>query len=179
MDAIAFAIALLEALDLSLGMRLPALDHGLNGLAGQYRHCFTGSLRNLVRPVPINRLAPRRHDCGCTGLHRNVHRRRGVSACRRHPFRRADQAAKNRPAITAAFEDAIAALDALLEEVPRSLIGWIYFFYFPMDYTGFLGRAKQIECSLLSTKDVSNIYLMDDKPNTLVIEAKFEVGSFD
>lgn len=76
-------------------------------------------------------------------------------------------------------EDAIAALDALLEEVPRSLIGWIYFFYFPMDYTGFLGRAKQIECSLLSTKDVSNIYLMDDKPNTLVIEAKFEVGSFD
>ena len=76
-------------------------------------------------------------------------------------------------------EDAIAALDALLEEVPRSLIGWIYFFYFPMDYTGFLGRAKQIECSLLNTKDASNIYLMDDKPNTLVIEAKFEVGSFD
>ena len=76
-------------------------------------------------------------------------------------------------------EDALAALDGLLEEVPKALVGWVYFFYFPMDYAGFLGRAKRINCSLLDTSNVLDIYLADDEPNTLVIEAEYGIGSFD
>ncbi len=76
-------------------------------------------------------------------------------------------------------EDAIVALDGLLEEVPKALIGWVYFFYFPIDYNGLFGKKKRIECSLLDTSEVENVYLSDSEPNTLVIEAKYGVGSFD
>jgi hypothetical protein len=76
-------------------------------------------------------------------------------------------------------EDALTALDNLLEDVPKALIGWVYFFYYPMDYVGFLGRVKRIECSMLDTSDVRDIYMADDEPNTLIIEADYGVGSFD
>lgn len=76
-------------------------------------------------------------------------------------------------------EDALAALDGLLEEEPKSLIGWVYFFYFPADYKGFLGKTKRINCSLLDTSNVLDIRMSEDEPNTLVIEAEYGFGSFD
>lgn len=76
-------------------------------------------------------------------------------------------------------QHAIDALDALLEEAPKTRIGWVYFFYFPMDYKFFLLGAKKIENSLLDTNEVLNMYFHDEVPNTLVIEADYEVGSFD
>lgn len=76
-------------------------------------------------------------------------------------------------------EAALATLDELLEEEPEELIGWVYFFYFPMDYTFFFGKTRHVECSLLDTRDVRNIYLADEDPNTLVIEAEYGLGEFD
>ncbi len=76
-------------------------------------------------------------------------------------------------------EAALAALDELLEEAPKTKIGWVYFFYFPMDYTGFLGRVIHIKDCLLDTREVKNMYLLEADQNTLVIEAEYNVGSFD
>lgn len=76
-------------------------------------------------------------------------------------------------------EAALEALDKLMEEVPKATIGWVYFFYYPLDYKGFLGRVKRIKDCLLDTSSVKNVYFADDQPNTLVIEAAYGVGSFD
>lgn len=76
-------------------------------------------------------------------------------------------------------ESALAAIDGLLEDHPKATIGWVYFFYFPLDYKGFFGQERKIENCLLDTRDVVDVYLADDDPNTLVIKAKFNVGSFD
>lgn len=76
-------------------------------------------------------------------------------------------------------EDAIEALDGLLEEMPHAGIGWVYFFYYPLEYTGFLGRVKRVENCLLDTTDVRDIFLLDDNPNALIIKAAYAVGSFD
>ena len=76
-------------------------------------------------------------------------------------------------------EDVLAAIDNLLEEKPKATIGWVYFFYFPMDYVGFLGKVKRIACSMLDTSKVRDIYMSDDEPNTLIVEAEFGIGSFD
>ena len=76
-------------------------------------------------------------------------------------------------------EAAITALDNLLEEEPKTRIGWVYFFYFPMDYTFLLLGKKHIDCSMLDTSEIRNIYMADDEPNTLVIEADYGLGSFD
>lgn len=76
-------------------------------------------------------------------------------------------------------EDAIAALDELLEEKPKERIGWVYFFYFPLDLTTFFGKVRRIACSLLDTSEVLDLYLSEEEPNTLVIKAKYGLGSFD
>lgn len=76
-------------------------------------------------------------------------------------------------------EAAIAALDELLEEEPKALLGWIYFFYFPLDYKFFFGKVRHVECSLLDTKEARDIYFSEDEPNTLIIEAEYGVGEFD
>lgn len=76
-------------------------------------------------------------------------------------------------------EHAIAALDELLEEAPRTTVGWVYFFYFPMDYKFRLLGQRRINDSLLDTDEVQNMYFHDEVENTLVIEADYEVGSFD
>ena len=76
-------------------------------------------------------------------------------------------------------EHAIEALDELLEEAPKTTIGWVYFFYFPMDYKFFLLGQRKIENGLLDTNEVKRIYFHDEVPNTLVIEADYELGSFD
>jgi len=71
------------------------------------------------------------------------------------------------------------ALDEFLEEAPRTTIGWVYFFYFPMKYKFFLLGEKNIENGLLDTNEVLDMYFHDEVPNTLVIEADYELGSFD
>ena len=76
-------------------------------------------------------------------------------------------------------EHAVAALDELLEKAPRTTIGWVYFFYFPMDYKFFLLGQRRIENGLLDTDEVKRMYFHDEVPNTLVIEADYELGSFD
>ena len=76
-------------------------------------------------------------------------------------------------------EAAVAALDNLLEDEPKELIGWVYFFYFPLEYVGLFGRKVQVDCSLLDTSEVRDVYLSEDDPNTLVIEAEYGLGSFD
>lgn len=76
-------------------------------------------------------------------------------------------------------EAAIAGLDALLEEVPEATIGWVYFFYFPLEYTGLFGRRKQMRECLLDTNNLLDVYLSDDEPNTLVFKAEYGFGSFD
>ena len=73
----------------------------------------------------------------------------------------------------------IAALDEVLEELPKATLGWVYFFYFPMDYVTFLKKVKRLECSLLDTSDVRNVYLEEGEPNTLVIEGAYNISSFD
>ena len=75
-------------------------------------------------------------------------------------------------------EAAIAALDRLLEEVPKALIGWVYFFYFPIDYTFLFGRKRRVELSLFDASDVLDIYFADDEPNTLMIKAAYGVSEF-
>lgn len=76
-------------------------------------------------------------------------------------------------------EAALEALDALLEEVPRATIGLVYFFYYPMEYTGFFGKTRKIKESMLNTRDVRDVYLLDGHPNVLIVEAAYDVGSFD
>ena len=76
-------------------------------------------------------------------------------------------------------ETVLADLDEFLEENPRALLKWVYFFYFPIDYVGLFGRMRRIDNCLLDTSNVKDIYFSDDEPNTLVIEAEYEIGSFD
>ncbi len=76
-------------------------------------------------------------------------------------------------------EHAIEALDELLTEAPRTTVGWVYFFYFPMDYKFRLLGTRRITDSLLDTNEVLKMYFHDEVPNTLIIEADYEVGSFD
>lgn len=76
-------------------------------------------------------------------------------------------------------EAALNALDDLLEEEPKERIGWVYFFYFPLSYTFFFGKTRQVDCSLVDTNKVRDIYMADDEPNTLVIEAEYNIGEFD
>lgn len=73
----------------------------------------------------------------------------------------------------------VSALDELLEEEPRALVGWFYFFYFPMEYTTLFKRKMHIEEGMLDTDDIKQIYLMEDKPNLLIVEADYGLGSFD
>lgn len=74
---------------------------------------------------------------------------------------------------------AIEALDNLLEEKPKATIGWVYFFYYPLDYKGLFGRPRAIKECLLDTSSVADVYLVKDNPNTLVFKAPYDVGSFD
>lgn len=76
-------------------------------------------------------------------------------------------------------EAAIDALDALLEDDPRALIGWVYFFYFPFDATFLFGRTRRITDSLMDTSKVQDIYFAEDEPNTLVFKAEFNLGEFN
>ena len=76
-------------------------------------------------------------------------------------------------------ETVLADLDEFLEENPRALLKWVYFFYFPIDYVGLFGRMRRIDNCLLDTSNVKDIYFSDDEPDTLVIEAEYEIGSFD
>ena len=55
----------------------------------------------------------------------------------------------------------------------------MYFFYFPMKYKFFLLGERNIENGLLDTNEVLDMYFHDEVPNTLVIEADYELGSFD
>ena len=73
----------------------------------------------------------------------------------------------------------VEALDELLEERPNTLLKWVYFFYFPMDYLGMFGKRRQIDSGLLDTSEIRKVYLSKDEPNTLVIEGEYEFGSFD
>ena len=75
--------------------------------------------------------------------------------------------------------DFVGALDALLEEVPKARIGWVYFFYFPLDYRFLFGKVRRVDFSLLDTRDVQDIYLSEDEPNTLVFMAKYGIGEFN
>lgn len=71
------------------------------------------------------------------------------------------------------------ALDELLEERPTTLLKWVYFFYFPMEYAGMFGKTRQIENCLLDTSKIHRVYLLEDEPNTLVVEGEYDFGSFD
>ena len=75
-------------------------------------------------------------------------------------------------------EAAIEAIDELLYEEPRALVGWVYFFYFPFEVTTLFGRKKHAQYCMLDTSNVKDIYL-GDEPNTLVIEAEYGPGTFD
>ena len=76
-------------------------------------------------------------------------------------------------------EAAVNALDELLEDDPKAHIGFVYFFYFPLDAVVFLGRVRHVKNSLLDTNKVLDISFSDDEPNTLVITAAYNVGEFD
>ena len=76
-------------------------------------------------------------------------------------------------------EDVLDALDDLLFEHPKARIGWVYFFYFPLDYRFFFGKTRHVEDSLLDTKEVKNIYFADGGSNILVFEAEYGIGEFD
>ena len=76
-------------------------------------------------------------------------------------------------------EDALAQLDEMLESNPKATVGWVYFFYFPMDYVTVFKQTKRKEHGLLDSSNVKGIYLAEGEPNTLVFEAEYGVGSFD
>ena len=76
-------------------------------------------------------------------------------------------------------ETLIEALDDLLEERPYTMLKWVYFFYFPMEYVGMFGKQRHIDSGLLDTSEIRNVYLSEDEPNTLVVEGEYEFGSFD
>lgn len=76
-------------------------------------------------------------------------------------------------------ESLIAALDEVLEEAPTELLKWFYFFYFPMDYKNMFGKIKHINCSLMDTSNIKNVYFADGVPNTLIVEGVYGIGSFD
>lgn len=76
-------------------------------------------------------------------------------------------------------QEALDALDELLEEHPNATLGWVYFFYFPFKYRFLFGRVKEVENSLMDTNLVLDIYMADDEPNTLVIKAPYSLGQFD
>ena len=76
-------------------------------------------------------------------------------------------------------ETLVEALDELLEERPRTQLKWVYFFYFPIEYIGMFGKRKTIGNCLLDTSEIRRVYLSEDEPNTLIIEAEYKVGSFD
>lgn len=71
------------------------------------------------------------------------------------------------------------ALDELLEEDPKGHIGFVYFFYFPIDVTFFLGRVRRVENSLMDTNKLLDIRFSEDEPNTLIFEAAYSLGEFD
>ena len=73
----------------------------------------------------------------------------------------------------------VEALDELLEERPATLLKWVYFFYFPMEYAGMFGKWRHIDSCLLDTSKIHKVYLSEDEPNTLVVEGEYEFGSFD
>lgn len=76
-------------------------------------------------------------------------------------------------------ETALEALDGLLEEEPKATIGWIYFFFYPLKYKGLFGRMKRTDDCLLNTNNLKGIYFLDGQPNVLIIEAAYEIGTFD
>ena len=76
-------------------------------------------------------------------------------------------------------EALIDALDDVLEEERKATVGWVYFFYFPMEYVSLLKKVKRLDCSLLDTSKVRKIFLAEDEPNTLVVEAEYNFSSFD
>lgn len=76
-------------------------------------------------------------------------------------------------------QDALDALDNLLEEDPKAHIGFVYFFYFPIEVTFFLGRKRVVDNSLMDTNKLVSVTLSDCEPNTLVFEAPFTLGEFD
>ena len=41
------------------------------------------------------------------------------------------------------------------------------------------GKRKTIGNCLLDTSEIRRVYLSEDEPNTLIIEAEYKVGSFD
>jgi len=75
-------------------------------------------------------------------------------------------------------ETFIEVLEKVLEEEPKATVGWVYFFFFPMDHVTLLKKVKRIDCASLDSSKVKKIYLADDEPNTLVIEAEYEISAF-
>ena len=73
----------------------------------------------------------------------------------------------------------VEALDDLLDERPYTMLKWVYFFYFPMEYVGMFSKRRKIDSCLLDTREIHKVYLSEDEPNTLIIEGEYEFGSFD
>ena len=75
-------------------------------------------------------------------------------------------------------ETFVEVLEDLLVDEPKATVGWVYFFFFPMDHVTLLRKVRRIDCASLDSSKVRNIYLADDEPNTLVIEAEYEISAF-
>lgn len=73
----------------------------------------------------------------------------------------------------------IAAIDAVLQENPRELLHWFYFFDFPIDYTKRFGKPMHLEWSILDTSEIRDIYFYPGEVNALIVEAEYNVGTFD
>lgn len=73
----------------------------------------------------------------------------------------------------------VEALDAVLKGAPGELLSWFYFFYFPMDYTKRFGKPLHIEWSILDTNNIRDIYFYPGEVNTMIVEAEYNVGTFD
>ena len=76
-------------------------------------------------------------------------------------------------------QHAIDILDDLIEEDPKAHIGFVYFFYFPIDALFLFGRVRRVDNSLLDTNKVQDIRFSEDEPNTLIITAPYGIGEFD